>query len=92
MIKGLSARFKCISHGLVKWNFSEGPLPNNIYTHHTVLFIRKASHYNSGTYECHGQTNNNYEWSNEPMYFYSKATLTVLGNVLRLKRSTVLYV
>ncbi len=76
MLTGQNAHFECLSYGFTKWNFSEGPLPRNTYINSNNLFIQEASYYNSGIYECHGNTDTVFD-SGEPIYFNSRATLLV---------------
>lgn len=73
-------QIKCLSNGVAKWNFSEGPLPSNIVVERNNLYINGVSDINVGVYECEGTTAGARLRTGDPVTVYSRSTLQVKRN------------
>ncbi len=74
---------KCRSNGEVRWNFSQGAIPNNVIMSNNTLYIYGVFQLNEGIYECTGYSSKRYSWSDEPVRFYSRTNLIYKGkNIL----------
>ena len=80
------ANFTCYSYGVTTWivwdviHKNSKILPDNARIQENILYIENVKKINQGTYECQGETEEEYPWSQKKVQFAARCTLGVEGN------------